>query len=378
MHCSILGTCLSVAELRVIGRKAAFSVAPDRSDYEVHGLFTAAARKKSVIAKFMHKALDAKFATVIRRFCAARTEEDLENLWAQAWSNRDVPGAYWAVVTHPATNTHLVESAFGEVHMLSHLSGASQLVAARELDDLAERVADLKNEQALLRQRLAERDKALSGFHHLKHDLSARDRENDRLRQRLAEYEAGTMVESLRASVRQLSDQAEARARRIRKLESDLRAERAFAAEMRRQRPLGNEACFDGERIRPRRAIGCPNGTEADGSESEPAEPPDLLGKRVLYVGGRPGTVVHLRSLIEQHNGAFLYHDGGKEERDARLNDVLTQADLVVCPTDCVSHAACLRAKSFCKMAKKPFIILRTASRSSLANRLTEISKHVA
>ena len=105
---------------------------------------------------------------------------------------------------------------------------------------------------------------------------------------------------------------------------------------------------------------------------------PDLLGKRVLYVGGRPGTVVHLRSLIERHNGAFLHHDGGKEERDARLNEVLSQADLVVCPTDCVSHTACLRAKSFCKMAKKPFIILRSASRSSLANQLGEIATQVA
>jgi len=39
----------------------------------------------------------------------------------------------------------------------------------------------------------------------------------------------------------------------------------------------------------------------------------------------------------------------------------------VLCPVDCVSHGACLRAKTFCKRTAKTFVPLRSASLSSLA-----------
>ena len=138
LHCSIVGTCFSVAELRTIGRKAGYPLSPNRSDYEVHGLFSEAARGRCILSKFMQKALDAKYAAAIRRFSRARTDTEVAELWAQAWSNQDVPGAYWATVTHPQVTNRLVEQAFGEVHMLSHLSGHSKLVEAKRFDELSE------------------------------------------------------------------------------------------------------------------------------------------------------------------------------------------------------------------------------------------------
>ena len=37
----------------------------------------------------------------------------------EAFEQGNIPGGYWAVLTHPATDRPLVEDAFGQVHMLS-------------------------------------------------------------------------------------------------------------------------------------------------------------------------------------------------------------------------------------------------------------------
>ena len=105
------------------------------------------------------------------------------------------------------------------------------------------------------------------------------------------------------------------------------------------------------------------------GASVAEAETPaiDLSGRRVAYVGGRDAAVRHFRALVERANGQFAHHDGGLEDGAQRLDRVLTRADLVLCPVDCVSHGACLRAKTFCKRTAKPFVPLRGASLSSLA-----------
>ena len=93
----------------------------------------------------------------------------------------------------------------------------------------------------------------------------------------------------------------------------------------------------------------------------------DLCGRRIAYVGGREAAIRHFRALVESANGQFAHHDGGIEDGAQRLDRVLSQADVVLCPIDCVSHSACLRAKKFCKRAAKTFVPLRSASLSSLA-----------
>ena len=101
----------------------------------------------------------------------------------------------------------------------------------------------------------------------------------------------------------------------------------------------------------------------------------DLCGRRIAYVGGRASAVGHFRAVVENLNGRFSHHDGGVDDNIGRLGGVLSQADLVLCPVDCVSHGACLKAKTFCKQAAKPFVPLRTAGLSSLVRGLHEAVK---
>ena len=52
---------------------------------------------------------------------------------------------------------------------------------------------------------------------------------------------------------------------------------------------------------------------------------------------------------------------------------MLTTADAVLCPIDCVSHDACNCVKKMCKRFQKPFVLMRSAGLSSLAKGLSEI-----
>ncbi len=382
LHCSIVGTCLSVEELRTIGKRAGQKIAPTRTDYEIHALFCAASAKKCAIAKALQKALDAKFARSVRRFRDATSEDELVGLWKEAWSHGDVAGPYWAIVTHPAVTDRLVSDAFGQIHMLSHLSGAPRHDASKREKGLTAQIEQLQQEIRVLRKRINDRDRALADLHTVKRDLEFSRREVGRLRENLANHESDQIVQSLHTTVHKLTRESNTHVRMIEKLERDLSAARAANDDLRQTqsgasikaqefarratRPTGPDGAFDA----------ATDPIDQDWQANE--QIPNLLGKCLLYVGGRRNSIAHLRNLVECHNGAFLHHDGGQEERKSRLNEALSQADIVACPVDCVSHNACLKAKAHCKLANKPFVLLRTASLSSLANSLDVIADHVA
>ena len=71
----------------------------------------------------------------------------------------------------------------------------------------------------------------------------------------------------------------------------------------------------------------------------------ELDGLRILYVGGRPHTVHRLRSLVETWNGELIHHDGGLERSIGELARAVTATDLVIFPTDRVSHDAAITVK---------------------------------
>ena len=69
--------------------------------------------------------MDRRHAAAIKAFAAVLDESSLETQWQAALAAGAIPGAYWALLTHPCCSRRLVMRAFGEVHMLSHLVGAS-------------------------------------------------------------------------------------------------------------------------------------------------------------------------------------------------------------------------------------------------------------
>jgi hypothetical protein len=76
-------------------------------------------------AKLLHKALDRRHRVSINQFDKAKTAAEVHATWKEAVQRGDIPGAYWAALTHPATNDGLLREIFANVHMLSHLVGAA-------------------------------------------------------------------------------------------------------------------------------------------------------------------------------------------------------------------------------------------------------------
>src|SRR3954454_15124146 len=120
LHCSIIGTCLTTGELRSLLRKIDATIDLSATDHELHAIAVAAAGTHNETAKQIQKALDRRHKVTIDRLGAAQSDDDLRSYWDTAVQSGDIPGAYWALLTHPLATDALVRRGFGDVHILSH------------------------------------------------------------------------------------------------------------------------------------------------------------------------------------------------------------------------------------------------------------------
>jgi hypothetical protein len=351
LHCSIIGTCLSTAELRQTLSRLSIA-RPGATDHDLHHTAVSLAAKHDQAAKLLHKALDRRHRLAISQFSKAKTEAELASLWRDAVKRGDIPGAYWACLTHPAATHGLVRQVFGEVHMLSHLVGAANRADIRRLAELelanAVQEEKLRRQQAALHEAVTTRDAAIR-------DL------REALRQTLAAEppaETGDEAEALRALVRDLEKHLSAAARRRDALEvrltdtrDDLNAERAARMSL------------EAEVLSLRTELsaiesGLPAGASADDWRVD--------GVALLYVGGHAHQTAHLRALAASRGADLLHHDGGVEHNPDLLAGLTSRADVVMFPVDRVSHEAALTVKRLCRQAGKPLIPLRSGGAMSL------------
>ncbi len=83
-----------------------------------------------------------------------------------------------------------------------------------------------------------------------------------------------------------------------------------------------------------------------------------LAGQSVLCIGGRKQLYPAYRQIIEDTGGYFLSFHGSTEMPVKNLLPLLEQADMVICPIDCVRHEVFLVTKQFCKRFNKPCVLL--------------------
>jgi hypothetical protein len=353
LHCSIIGTCLSTGELRQIMKKLGVA-APDSTDHDLHGAAVGLAGRRDKAAKLLHKALDERHRVAINQFAKAATEADVRSLWRDAVRRGDIPGAYWASLTQPAATRATIRDVFGEVHMLSHLVGAANRADIRRLCELEEANAELRAK--LDRQQTAFRDAAVT-----------RDATIAELRQALTRQVVAEPVTSgdqavMQALIADLERRLAAETRRNAALAERLAETKAAAAE---QRASGEAVQHENGALRRELELIEASLPSGDAKAATPAQP-RLDGKTLLYVGGHPHQVAHLRGAAEAAGARFLHHDGGVEHHLNLLAGLASQADLVVFPVDCISHHAAQVAKQLCRQAQKQFIPMRSASVTSL------------
>jgi hypothetical protein len=362
LHCSIVGTCLSTVELRQVLSKAGMAV-DGASDHDLHGQGVLLANLRDGRGKLLHKALDKRHRLVIGRFEKAKTIDEVRTLWRDAVRRGDIPGAYWAALTHPATNDGLIRETFGEVHMLSHLVGAANRADIR-------RLSELEAENAALREKLIRQQD------HLRDGITARD---SRIRE-LGTLLAGRIADQAVRPHDSASEEA-ALSELIASLERRLRSEinRRAAVEERLARAsaeLGHEREQRHALQRRERALSqeleafeAAFGPEMEGGQA--AQPSSLAGLTLLYVGGRTDKLGHLRASSERLGARFLHHDGGVDDRSGLLGGLVSRADVVMFPVDCVSHEAVGTVKRLCRQMSKLFVPLRSTGMGSFVAALS-------
>jgi len=378
-HCPIVGTCLTIRELRRLHRQS--GIEPTRhckTDYDFHLMFVGAAGQRIRPSKLVQKALDRKYQITIKRLSGAKCAEDLAGFWDEAGARGDVAGAFWALLTHPRAGEAFLDRIYGEVHMLSHLAGASTRVNLARLPALEERNASLEGELRNLKfqtiRQLGERQKRVD---ELAMDLE-RSRESGRqvegMRARIAELESGGQLRSLQQLVARLQRDLTLSTARIESAE--------LKAETWRRKAVEAASHIAGPEDEPGERPSQPGNEERTRREEHTSTeevPGALHGRCVLYVGGRSKLTPHLRRLVSRRGGRFVHHDGGLSDGWATLNGALEQADAVMCPLDCISHNACSRLKQVCKQRSKPLVLLRGTGVGAFNNGLKVLQdRHLA
>ena len=97
-----------------------------------------------------------------------------------------------------------------------------------------------------------------------------------------------------------------------------------------------------------------------------------MSGKTILYVGGKSGSIDHLRSIVEMKQGTFLHHDGGQAQNISLMAGLVRRADCVFFPVDCVSHQAMYAVKKYCALSQIPFVPLHRAGAATFIRAIDE------
>lgn len=363
LHCSILGTCLSLGELRNLVVRCGGQQFHGCSDLEIHehGVRMSSDAQH---AKELTRALDRKFTAAIKRFDQVKQSEHVAALWEESKRNGEIPSGYWCLITHPATSVALLQKAVGDVHMLSHLVGASNRADIRRLADLEARCAELEDkaarQQARLHELSMERDTAtreLSG-------TLARFQQTSSANAGDAPADAGDPAEYLREVVARLERRLEHEVRRRQRADETLRSTQERLAEVSAQHAMlaDRDQRLRAELEVAERVLECPRDAS---SPQRPLHALSLAGQRVLYVGGRPGAVQAIRAFCDEIGCVFEHHDGGIDDRRSLLESRVARADLVAFPVDMISHDAMWTLKRACRQSARPMFALRSSGVAS-------------
>lgn len=362
-HCPLVGVALPLGALRkLVERVTGGRLLHD--DYDIHVGAVSECAVRNPLSEAIQKELERRYAGDIARFRAARSEDEVAALWAQAVAAGNVPGAFWAGLTHPRCTPGLEQKMCRDIHMVQHQAGAcvradmdkyKALLAdharlVRELDKAQQRCQLLQKEKSEQAERL---EQQLMGA---RAAAIAKDTDIHQLRGALAE---------LQAAVPEL-DTRKRLANRVAQLEAREQALRGQVAALKEERDAARAAQAVAEAVQKATA-------PAAALRTETVEVPVRLFRRsVLCVGGRSGSVPVYRDVVERIGAQFAHHDGGLEDSAGQLDASLAAADLVICQTGCISHHAYWRVKDHCKRTGKRCIFVDNPSVSSLVRGLQE------
>lgn len=369
-HCPVIGTCLSLGELRKLARKGGFS-GNAFNDYRLHVEAVSLSLTRNDVSQALHKLLDRKFALCLKRFAGLADDAAVRAAWRSHFEQGEVAGAMWAAMTHRHASAATRQTIYEDVHMLSHQVGAAQAADLRRQEWLERQRAELLAGSARLREQRERQTEELRALAQERDALREQNAHLEPLLRRVRELESGQAMVALGRRLML----AEAQAGKARELEGRVRALEQRIGQLRADKARLTRELEESSAERDAlERLWLADAPDAGCDGDCTACPGRLQGRCVLCVGGRTPLVPQYRQLAERLGVRLLHHDGGREEALSRLPDLLAASDAVICPTDCVGHLAYYQLKKHCKQTGKPCVLSKSSGVAGFAAALTRLA----
>ena len=363
--CPVVGICLTFAEQKQLLKKAGMTF-NSKNRFEIHEILVACSDNESPLSRRVDSFLNHKFKEAIKILLALD-----EKIFMQQWQSRFQNGAYegwlWIAALRSDLSITARRDIFGAVHMAMHKSAEQDKKLKRRLSyqqvqnlELGNRLNTkvrarkaLQKEKVGLEKKLKELTYKITRFEKdsvipenktvgLKSMESVDDcqLENSQLKIQLnlMTLQAGNQEKQMRAMQKQYD-------RLLDELTGQREVNHRFKREIKEIVDQFSEMST------------C--------SRACPAF--DLCRKRILIVGGITRMKSLYRQLIEGAGGVFEYHDGYMKKGVKGLEGRLKRADVVLCPVNCNSHAACSMVKNLGKKHNKPVHMLAKFSLNAVS-----------
>lgn len=368
LKCPIIGLCATVGEQRRLLKKSGVC-AKGKTPFEMHEVLVGSSDDENRLSRRLDHLLGRKFA---KKTEALRMlpEATFMRQWVAAFSSGEYADIFWAAAVRADLTIKCKREIFGMVHMSMHAAADQQNElksklgrSEKQVENHLQTIRTLK----LKRKDLARENQGLKReITSLQAGLAARTTENSELKERIAILEDQRRADTLEAENRRLRSETvllENRAAHLsekvselqeqsRNLKEELACVEAVNAELADQAAKAMRLLMSRARCDER----CPSF--------------DLCKKRVLIVGGISRMETHYRELIEKRGGVLEYHDGYVKGGAKKLETRLKRADIILCPVNCNSHAACSLVKNLGKKHNKSVHMIPNFSLTAITEML--------
>jgi hypothetical protein len=354
--CPIAGFCLSTEEQNLILSKYVRKGRQKAVARVMHDFIIAGISKESVIAKYTQKILNKKYSEEITQ---------LNNIEANEWIEKEDTflnwkdfGAFiWVSASHKKLSEKDDDRIMHKIHMYSHEMYFEFQNVQKNLIRLENKYETTFEKYLNIRKKYKELNKEVKILKTLNNQFLSKNIQLEGL----IENAKTDIIEKdgLTTQLRLLKQQLDIKEKEIKELKAD---NKQLYKKSGSQETLLSEIKHDFNEVISNFKLQQTNCNTCDRV--------DLCKKKVLIVGGLTKMESFYRKIVNEMGGQFNYHDGYCHQNESTLSNLIKKSDLVLCPVDVNSHAACLQVKKACKKTGTNFYMLRKSSISSVYNTL--------
>ncbi len=358
--CPVAGMCLTFSEQKQLLKKSGIPI-KKLSSFEIHETLVASSENENRLSVKVTNLLHRKFGKEAASLLELGQKEFMAH-WAEIFETGDYMYVLWAAATRPGLPIECKTGIFGAVHMSMHYNAKQngkikQKLFARE-EELNAARRYVKEANRTRRTLQKENNCLVRKQTDLTTKIACMEIEKTKFEEKLAISESCRLATGFEQENRCLQEEIDALSEKFKEKEeqtASLKKENAWLfAELERQKESNRHFGMESRKII----------KEAfklnDCDASCPAF--DLCQKRILLVGGITRIKSLYRQLIEDSGGIFEYHDGYMQKGVKKLENSLRRADMILCPVNCNSHAACSIVKNLGKKYDKPVHMLANSS----------------